>query len=100
MASVLTLAKAAVVSGVIRSITGTDPQIIDRGTSGVSIEFSEDQKRIIREKILAMVDAKPGELRMDIVGLVGPVLIKKLWWVVGAPLGLGFLAGFVMGRKQ
>lgn len=100
MASVVTLAKAAVVSGIIRSITGTDPQIVDRGGEGVSIEFSEDQKRILREKLLSIVEARPGEIKMDLPGLIGPVLIKKLWWVIAAPLALGFFAGYILKSRD
>lgn len=99
MATVGALAKAALVSQVIKSITGTEPSIIDRGTS-VEIEFSEAQKKIVRDKIQSILDARPGEVRIDLVGLAGPVLLKRLWWLIGAPLGLGFLAGWFVGKQQ
>jgi hypothetical protein len=98
MASVTALAKAAILSQLIKSVTGTEPAIVDRGAT-VSIEFSEPQKKIFREKLLSILEAKPGEIKMDLVGLAGPVLIKKLWYLIAAPLGLGFLAGFFVGKS-
>jgi hypothetical protein len=99
MASVGALAKAAIISGLIKSITGVEPQVIDKGET-VSLEFNDQQKNIIRAKIQSMLDAKPGEIRIDLVGLAGPVLMKKLWWAIGIPAGLGFFAGWSVGRQR
>lgn len=99
MASVAALAKAAIVSGIIRSITGADPEIVDKGNV-VTIELPESQKEIFRKKITELIEAGPGDVSLDLVDLAGPVLLKKLWWVVGAPLGIGFLAGYMIRDRQ
>ncbi|MGB7569587.1 MAG: hypothetical protein WBM07_17115 [Chitinivibrionales bacterium] len=98
MASIKALASAAIASALIKQVIGSEPSIIDNGDS-VTIELSEAQKKIVQQKISSILEAKPGEIRIDLVGILGPTIAKKFWWVVAAPFGLGALVGWIARGK-
>lgn len=90
--SMQTMYSAQAMAALIQVITGEAPRVVDKGAF-LEIELSQPQKSAIAKKLDEILAAKPGEVRIDLVSVAAPVLLRRYWWAAILPAGLGFLIG-------
>lgn len=94
MASLATSAKAKLLGGVIKQIFGFSPQIVYHETYA-EIIFTKDQEKVMTVWIEKQMERKePGDIHLNLLPILLPVIIKK----VGVYLGLTFLGGYGLGK--
>lgn len=88
MAAIQTQIKARLLKAVIDQVTGGESQLEDRGTS-IKIILTESQINWLRAFFERQLDMKTRpDIEIDVLGIVAPVIIKKIWPVL-ALLGGG-----------
>lgn len=81
----------------ISQITGEAP-IIERYGDYNNIVLTNEQELKLQEFLLSQLNKEPGPVRLDMGGIVLPVVIKKYWpWAVGA-VAVGGVLGVLIGK--
>lgn len=87
-APLATQMKARLLKAVIDQVTGGESVLEDRGTS-VKIILTEQQINWLRAFLDRQLDMKTRpDIEMDVLGIIAPVILKKIWPVL-ALLGGG-----------
>lgn len=96
---VSTKIKAQLLKAVIDQVTGGNSILEDR-TDSIKIILSEDQKNWIRKFIDTQLEmrTKP-DIEIDVLGILLPVIIKRVWPFLAAGGGLVALLLFSKRRK-
>jgi len=83
--------KAQLLKTVIDQVTGGNAVLEDR-TDSIKIILSEPQKNWIREFVDKQLEmrTKP-DIEIDVLGILLPVVLKRIWPVVAAAGGIGAL---------
>jgi hypothetical protein len=94
----ITLMKAAVLKAAIDRIAGDSCMIVQRENS-VKIILTEKQKIWFQQFLNAQLDMKrKPDIEIDALGIIFPVLIKRLWpW---AAAGGGAIAALLFGKSK
>lgn len=93
MASLTTVGKAQATGLLLEKLFG-EPPSYDYGEDYVRIYYEPDRLIRVQKKIEEMAAGGPGEIRIDWVPTITPLMIKKaVPWIAGI-----FLAGFIVGK--
>src|SRR4030042_4593186 len=94
----VTLVKAAILKAAIDKIAGDSCLVVQRENS-VKIILTEKKKLWFQNFLNAQLDIKrKPDIEIDAIGIIEPVLIKRLWpW---AAAGGGALAALLFGREK
>lgn len=93
MAGTLTIAKAQATGLLLEKLFGEEPSY-EYGDDFVRIYYQPDRLARVQEKIESMASGGPGEIRIDWLPTVTPLLLKKaLPW-----LALIFIGGYIIGK--
>lgn len=96
--SLQTMYSAQAIAGIIQLITGEAPRVVDKGAF-LEVELTAAQKTTIQKKLDDILAAKPGEVKIDLVSVAAPVIMRRFWWIPLIPAGLGFLIGRTSIKK-
>lgn len=89
--------KTNAISVFLAFVTGENP-IIEKHPEFNEILLTENQIKILREKLTDFLERAPGNVRMNLNPVFIPVVIKKYWpWVVGISAGVLAL-GFILKK--
>jgi hypothetical protein len=90
MATLATTAKAKLIQGAINTVFGFEPELIISETTA-EIKFTDNQKKILRDWIEKQMNkAQPKDIKIDISGILFPIVLKKAFPYLAGSFGLGF----------
>jgi len=94
MAGTLTKIKAETIGMMINQILGFTPKI-DYGENYAEISFTPDQQKIVQAYIEKQIDTKrpPGEIRINLLPILWPLILKKSIPFLAGAAGIGFMIG-------
>ena len=94
----MTFAKATVIKAAIDNLTGDSCSLQQRETS-IKIILTEKQKAWFQTFLDAQLDMKTKpDIEIDALGIVAPVLLKRVWPMVA--VGGGALAALFLGKNR
>lgn len=94
MASLTTVGKAQATGLLLEKLFG-EPPSYDYGDDYVRIYYEPDRLARVQKKIESMAaTTEPGEIRVDWIPTITPLMIKKaVPWIVGI-----FVVGYIVGK--
>lgn len=89
--------KTSAITVMVKNVTGK-PAYVNRQDTYNEILLDEDQIRATQDYLMRLMEAEPGDVRIDIKQILIPVVWRKYWpLLIGIPGGLIFL-GFVFPK--
>lgn len=88
-------AKAGAVILAAKTFTGEAPIVETKGDV-TFIRFTDSQKRRLRELLDQWHGSKPGNVRIELGGLLGGYYAQRYWYYVAGAVGVGLLAGLAL----
>lgn len=97
MATVQSIAKAKGTGLILKNLLGVEPQY-DYQVDHVKLYYTGNSLNQVRERInqIAVSSQRPGDVRIDFVPMVAPLVIKKVF-----PFAIGaIITGYLLGKIE